>query len=204
LLRFGSIRISLVSWFVTMNVCLLLVAGLGAAAAFKSQRVLVFFAGGTGLYGTPSHSLTGRESRIWATLDLVKNSPFIGYSLGGVATALGESEGTNITSSEGAKAHEGMSVFAEVLAASGVIGFIPFIVYMCTLFVAPLRLSRGCPEPYRTVLIGLVWALAIEIIMLQLNQNILRPYLWFHIAMLSAAYAVVREHLLRNKPSTRA
>src|SRR6185295_6455941 len=78
LMRFGSIRISLGSWLVTINICLLLAAGLGAAAAFKSQRVLQFFAGGTGLFGTPAHSVTERESRFWNTLHLVNKSPFIG------------------------------------------------------------------------------------------------------------------------------
>src|SRR5262249_40687611 len=120
-------------------------------------------------------------------------SPFIGYSLGGIAPAIREQKhDTAIRTNLDAKQYEGNSVFIEVLAASGVIGFVPFVVYLITLLVKPSVLALASPEPIRGVLLGLVWGLAIELVALQASQNILRPYLWFHIAIVSAAYAATR------------
>jgi hypothetical protein len=191
--RWRAPRLSLSGWFITMNLIAALVAGAGFVAVYKADRVFRSVAGGTGLFGTPAHSVTQRGSRLTETLDLVRKSPFVGYSLGGVATAIGEARWEDVKSSnEAAKGKEGMSVFAEVLAASGVIGFVPFAVYILILLIQPARLALRLGKPYGPLLGGLTWALAMELLILQLNQNILRPYLWFHIGVLSAAYAVLR------------
>ena len=44
----------------------------------------------------------------------------------------------------------------------------------------------------RYILISLVIALIMELVILQFNQNILRPYLWLHIAMLSAYFNIYK------------
>jgi hypothetical protein len=181
----------------------LIIAGAGVLAVHKADRFLQIISGGTGLFGTPAHSVSNRQSDLRATMALVKKSPFIGYSLGGIAPAIGEDrwESQSTQTQAAAKQHEGLSVFVEVLAASGVIGFIPFVVYVLTLLIAPLWLARVCGPPYNIVLTGLVWALLMEFVILQFAQNILRPYLWFHIAVLSAVYVVVKEqaHVRINK-----
>jgi hypothetical protein len=197
--RLAPVHFSLTGWFITINLALLLTATVGAMAFHKADRLLGMFAGGTGLFGTASHSVDQRQSQFDETVKLVKKSPFIGYSLGGIAPAIGEGQWERVKGQEGAKGHEGMSVFAEVLAASGVIGFIPFVLYMIILLVAPWLLSRKCDSAYRPVLTGLLWGFIMELIVLQFNQNILRAYLWFHIAVLSAIYAVVKDQLPRRR-----
>ena len=83
-------------------------------------------------------------------------------------------------------------MFAEVLAASGAAGVVPFIIYIFVLIRQPLSLGRKSSTATRVVLSGLTWALCMELIILQFNQNVLRAYLWFHIGALSAAYCAVK------------
>ncbi len=92
-----------------------------------------------------------------------------------------------------------MSVFAEVLAASGVVGFAPFAVCILTLLIRPARLALRLGKPYGSVLGSLTWASAMEFLILQFNQNVLRPYLWFQIGVLSAVYVALSHHLARQK-----
>jgi len=183
------------------------VFGVGAMAialAWHTGKLgqLNFLLGGTGLAGTPAHSVAHRLDNFFDTLRAFVASPWLGYSLGGVAVALGALRGVTITSNEIAKLHEGVSVFGEVLAASGLIGFVPFTVYIVLLIYRPFRLAARLDSSQATLLRGLAWALVFEFIILQFNQNILRPYLWFHIAILSAAFAAFsRQEPLLSRPS---
>jgi len=156
------------------------------------KNVLTTFAGGTGINGTPSQSVDDRARNLGYTIEIFQRSPLIGYSLGGVATAIGAMQGARITGNNDAKHMEGGSVFVEVLAASGAIGVIPFVLYLVALIRRPLVAARQTDAPTREVLSGLVWALCMELIILQFNQNVLRAYLWFHIGVLSAAFAAVQ------------
>ena len=147
---------------------------------------------GTGLFGTSSHSTTsGRLPTFVEVLEVFGKSPIIGYSLGGVASALAEHRGIAITNLAQLKSHEGVNILAEVLAASGLVGIIPFVTYFVILY---RRSRQAIRAHYNTSLGNMVKALLVsltfELLILQLNQNILRPYLWIHIAMLSTAYQV--------------
>lgn len=177
-----------------------LATGLTATSDRLQKALVNTFAGGTGLNGTPAHSVDDRERNLGYTFDVFKSSPLIGYSLGGVATAIGSMQGTRITGNNDAKQSEGGSVFAEVLAASGVIGIVPFILYLAALIRRPLAAGRAADPATSVVLSGLVWALCMELIILQFNQNVLRAYLWFHIGVVSAAFAAVRMDGWRAEP----
>lgn len=154
---------------------------------------LSFLLAGLGIAGTSSHSSGARLEGLTATLNAFMNSPFIGYSLGGVATAIGELYGIDITTLEDAKYSEGMNIFAEVLAASGIIGFFPFAIYLILLVYKPLKLASrmACCE-MKNILIGMTCSLIYLIMILQMNQNILRPYIWLHISLLSSVFSVAK------------
>ena len=146
---------------------------------------------GMGLADSPAHSVASRLSTFSDTLQLFLNSPLIGYSLGGISSALGELRGSPVTSLALAKQNEGMCVFAEVLAASGIVGFIPFLIYIAQIIIKPLKLARiGISPEIKILLRAMAFSLLYELFILQFNQNILRPYLWLHISILSAIYAV--------------
>jgi hypothetical protein len=157
---------------------------------------------GLEIEGRPGNSVVIRMGGAADTWRAFTKSPIIGYSLGGVAGAIGELNGVTVRDSQAAKRYEGLCVFLEVLAASGVIGFIPFVLYILSLTVNPLLLASRCPDSEtRKLLKASVLALLFELAILQFNQNILRPYLWFHIAMLSALYASARPMVEPRLPS---
>jgi O-antigen ligase len=163
--------------------------------AVKSQdkitKDLAVLAAGTGLYGTAAHSVNDREKSLSNTIAVFEKSPLVGYSLGGVATAIAVEHGTLVAGNSDAKHNEGGSVIVEVLAASGIIGVIPFLLYFGVLIGKPLSVSRRVGTQAGTVLAALTWAFLMELLILQFNQNILRAYLWFHVGVLSAAYTAV-------------
>lgn len=136
-----------------------------------------FLLEGTGIGGTAAHSVDTRADNMEKTLVAFYDNPIIGSSLGGVAEKIAISN----NQSGDTKDNEGSAVALEVLAASGIVGIIPFLVYFYKLIkssVESLVYDDGIGE-------GLLIALIAEILILQLNQNILRPYFWMHIAVLS-------------------
>ncbi|HTF80610.1 MAG TPA: hypothetical protein VL947_02755 [Cytophagales bacterium] len=159
---------------------------------FDFEKVRFLF-DGLGIAGGVSHSVTFRERDLDATYKAFTQSPVVGYSLGGVASAIGEIRGVRVTNNELAKENEGMNVFIETLAGSGIIGFLFFIWFLFSLFKKPLaaakRLERKDHEYESGILLrALFWGGLILLFMLNFNQNILRPFLWIHFAMLNTAY----------------
>jgi len=161
----------------------------GVILAENNPVLLLIFLNGTGVSDLPAHSIIERENSLEETLAAFVQHPLIGRSLGGVSSAIAENAGEVIHSFEESKNFEGMSVFAEVLAASGVIGFIPFLGFFVTTIRKPLALARIAPPFYSSLLRGLVRSLVFAWAVLQFNQNVLRPYLWTHVAILATVFA---------------
>ena len=157
--------------------------------AENNPLLLLIFLNGTGVSDVPAHSIVQRENSLEETIAVFLQHPLIGRSLGGVSSAIAENSGAVIHSFEESKNFEGMTVFAEILAASGVIGSIPFFVFLITTIRKPLTLARMAPPFYSSLLRGLVRSLVFAWAVLQFNQNVLRPYLWTHVAMLATVYA---------------
>jgi O-antigen ligase/polysaccharide polymerase Wzy-like membrane protein len=173
-----------------LSLALISVLSVGGAMIAENNPVLFFmFLNGTGVSDLPAHSIVQRENSLEETLEVFVQHPLIGRSLGGVSSAIAENEGEVIHSFEDSKNFEGMSVFAEVLAGSGVIGFLPFIAFLITTIRKPLMLAPIAPPFYSSLLRGLVRSLVFAWAVLQFNQNVLRPYLWTHVAILATVYA---------------
>jgi hypothetical protein len=162
----------------------------GLAIALQNNPVLLLsFLSGTGVSDTAAHSVVERENAFEETVEVIAQHPLIGRSLGGISAAIAENRGDTIRSFEDAKIVEGTSVFAEALAASGVIGFIPFLYFVVVTIRKPLRMARIAPPFYSSLLFGLVRSLIFAWAILQFNQNVLRTYLWTHLAILATVYA---------------
>jgi hypothetical protein len=143
---------------------------------------LDFIFEGTGIDGQAAHSREGRLAAIESTIEVFKKNPLAGVSLGGVGPAVAEVEGRTDRDAEG------INVFAEVLAASGIIGA-PFFFAGLLLMIGRPILSLGkLPPPDAYVLFSLTLAAVVVLVMLQFNQNILRTYVWIHFAILGAAF----------------
>jgi len=147
---------------------------------------------GTGLLGTASHSVDERQDHFDDTIQAIADHPWMGSSLGGVTESVASYMGIKPQNFEETKRYEGQSVFAEVVVASGIPGSIPFFCFMAIYLAAPLQLARTVPPFQSAWLRALVLALVFEWAILQFNQNILRLYLWVHIAVLATVFAAVR------------
>jgi hypothetical protein len=173
--------------FISIATPLIAIYTYNVAASSDLFQALAF---GVGLGGVSSHSISDRVSGFYGLIQIFMDSPIIGYSLGGLSYALGNLEGINVTNFSEAKL-EGNGVFLEVLAASGIFGFIPFCVYIYSICLSPFSLAKKqSNHEVSGLLRALALALVFELAIIQPNQNILRPYLWLHIAILSAVYAV--------------
>jgi O-Antigen ligase len=130
-----------------------------------------------------SYSSQERWDLTMQTLRIYADHPIVGVSLGGIAPIIGQQNGVAMNDNEDAKTTEGQCTTAEVLAASGTIGFAFYVLYMSGLVVVTFRSSS---DLVKALGFGFIFLLMI----LQFNQNILRFYLWFHIALMSAAYRI--------------
>lgn len=185
-------KINLYYGLVTFLIASFLLVLIFSAFYFVGFDDILFLLSGTGLFGIASHSVDTRQARMLETFTLFLNSPFIGYSLGGIAPAIAETYGVTNLDFDSVKEFEGNSIFVEVLAASGVFGIIPFIFYLWAIIKKPIELSKKLMSEHSKILIGLTVALIFEFVILQFNQVILRPYLWMHIAVLSACYSAFK------------
>lgn len=177
------------------------VVPVGTAIAMTLERhpaILLVLLGGTGISDTAAHSVLQRAGAFEETLTVFTDHPLIGRSLGGVSSAIGDLNGERIQSFEESKEFEGMSVFAEVLTASGVAGFVPFCWFIIVTIRRPLKLADKSSPYHAAILRGLVRSLIFSWAILQFNQNILRPYLWVHLAVLASVYSAA--HLATKVP----
>ena len=188
-LRFAPFKLrALVPSFISLAALAVITTGM-LQAVERYPAIALIFLNGTGISDTPAHSVIQREDALEDTFTVFLQHPLIGRSLGGVSSAIADLHGETIQSFEASKDFEGMSVFAEVLAASGVIGTIPFVWFLIATFRKPLQAARTASAYYSTVLYALLRSLAFAWVMLQFNQNLLRVYLWTHIAILATVYA---------------
>jgi hypothetical protein len=173
-----------------LSVAFICVVVEGATLAISNNpAIALMFLNGTGISDTAAHSVIQRENALEETFTVFLEHPLIGRSLGGVSDAIAGLQGEVIRSFEASKDYEGMSVFAEALAASGVIGIIPFVWFLVETVLKPLRLARAVFPFHAVILRALVRSLLFAWAILQFNQNILRPYLWTHVAILATVYA---------------
>lgn len=164
-----------------------------AVTAWESNpAAILLFLNGTGVSDTAAHSVVERESAFADTLTVFTEHPVIGESLGGVSSGIAALHAYTVRSFEDSKSFEGMNIFAEALAASGVIGILPFLWFLIETIATPLKIARRAAPADSILIRALVRALLFAWAILQFNQNILRPYLWVHLAVLAAVCAVAQ------------
>lgn len=188
-LRLAPLKLrALIPSLISLAALAVMTTGLSRAVE-KNPAIALMFLNGTGISDTAAHSVIQREDALEETLTVFVQHPLIGRSLGGVSSAIADLQGEKIHSFEASKDFEGMSVFAEVLAASGIIAVLPFVWFLIVTFRKPLQAARAASPVYSSLLYSLLRSLAFAWVILQFNQNLLRPYLWTHIAMLATVYA---------------
>jgi hypothetical protein len=184
--RFSTGSVSIVRPRLYLLIVALLLMGVAVEGGILISSVVNpnVFLGGTGLNNTASHSVTDRTEEASETLDVFKENPWVGQGFAGVAQRIAETQGHSVSSMEDIKLFRGFPVILEVLAASGVIGILPFLWFMGANSVGNLRLiSRRWPNERAKWLRALIRALIFEFIVLIQAQNLLRLYFWFHVTM---------------------
>lgn len=132
---------------------------------------------------------------------LFKENPYFGVGLGGYPPALLDAffEGNRAytfifehcdlcNASNPLKLTEAMNVFTEILASVGIVGAIAFLVLPTIFFIKAKQAIKYEP----TLCFGLLLSVVMMLIALQINQGILRTYVWVHLAL---AFGVVEKIL---------
>jgi O-antigen ligase len=134
----------------------------------------------------PAHSLNDRTGAAHETIAAFKEHPFVGRSLGGVSVYIASRYGIQVTTLEQAHTYWGFPVLMDVLVASGIWGFIPFLMFLYANTFGALKLAqRRWPEERAKWLRALARAMIFEWLVLMTDQNLLRVYIWFHISMVA-------------------
>ena len=156
----------------------------GVSSLLKNPLILL---SGTGLMHQPAHSINGRSAAASQTIDAFLEHPFVGRSLGGVSIYIASRDGIEVKTMEEVRKFWGFPVLMDVLVASGVFGFLPFLAFMYANTVGVMRLAhRRWPEERAKWVRALGRAMIFEWMLLMTDQNLLRVYLWFHIAVVAA------------------
>lgn len=171
-------------------ICMLIAAPLAFFALYgvlwvlneKTKLVQVYLSG-SGLFGTSAHSSLERWTRIGWMWKCIKEAHFWeGTSLGGIDPVLCVQQGIPYSSDLNGKA---INVSLEIWMATGVAGLLLFLVFL--FYISCWFPYRKCGEGReKELLLAFVWGLAVQFAVLQINQNILRVYFWFSIAIVMA------------------
>jgi len=147
---------------------------------------------GTGLAGTAAHSYNDRANRADLTMELIKADPLIGRGLAGVPIAVGRAKGKTVTNMEDVRIYWGFPVLLDTLAASGIIGFLPFLSFLWACTVGAYRVgNRHLDLEEGKWLRALARGMVLEWAILFTDQNLLRVYLWYNFSVI----LVVRYYL---------
>jgi hypothetical protein len=193
-----------------INVILVGLLGAVFLALLNFKKFISVFEG-LPIFSRYSHSASIRIDDFLNTWDIFIKSPIIGYSLGGIAPAIAKEKGFVNISQELVKNTEGMCIFLEVLAASGIIGFLFFLGYFIKFIRSAHILKRlqgitSAPDLVFWLSIHrlLVISWIFQLLLLCLNQNILRNYLWVHIAIINLSFFILKGSATKNEHTTNA
>ena len=183
-LRVGSLIVPLPRPRVALRVTAVILGGI--AALVLASRVVdpATLLAGTGLNNTAAHSVALRQASFTDTMEVIRQHPWIGRSLGGVAAGNAAQHGAHVTNVDDLRIYWGFPVPVDIYAASGFFGFIPFLWFFVVITVGERKLIRANWNDDRAKwLHALIRALIFEWLCLLADQNILRVYFWFHVTM---------------------
>jgi hypothetical protein len=170
--------------------------------AFLNYDKFMLFFEGLPFLSKYWHSATIRIDDFINTWKIFVKSPWAGYSLGGIAPAIAEMKGYVHITQDIVKKNEGMCILLEVLAASGIIGFIFFAIFLSKILFSyklikriALRQGKATDSLHIRVHYLFVLSSIFQLLLLCLNQNILRNYVWTHFAIINLSFFVLKYNL---------
>lgn len=159
---------------------------------------VMHYMSGMGIGGASSHSADARMTAFEDTWKLFLDSPLLGCSLGGIDAGIIEYKARNYTVANNGGAS--MCISLEALAAYGIIGAFFFFKYMYDLTIGGYLKAKKRPgeQSEREPVYAMLIALFFEFMILQLNQNVLRPPFWVHIALVSTMLQIYLRESHKN------
>ncbi|HVY81111.1 MAG TPA: O-antigen ligase family protein [Steroidobacteraceae bacterium] len=143
-----------------------------------------FLLSGLGMFGEPAHSAVTREGDVRATWRAFTAHPFTGTGIGAVPVEIAAARFRPVRTLEDAKPNEGMSIFVELLAGTGIVGTALFAGFGVAVANACRRALAELPPWRAEILRGVAWSVLWVVLALQFSQNILRIWLFIAIAVL--------------------
>lgn len=131
---------------------------------------------GTGIGGTPDHSLSMRYEDMQNTLVLAKQHLLVGVGLGNVAKGIAENKGIDEPNRHELSESEGLSPVLEITAATGLFGICLFLGWL--LWITVPRLFRKPLNESDLLQTSMCIAVLGQFLLMQGNQNVLRMYFW--------------------------
>jgi hypothetical protein len=191
----GRLVVMIPRWRIVL---LSMVGAVLAAAGLLALHAVIdlnIFLAGTGINNTAAHSVTTRLGDFEDTVAVFKEHPYLGRSLGGVSSRLSERYGVP----NDGKTHLGFPVLMDVLTASGVIGVIPFLLFLwANTFGLFGAIRSQWPDERAKWLRALVRGTIYLWMVLIVDQNVLRIYLWFHMSIVAAVALNLRSQASRG------
>ncbi len=132
------------------------------------------------------------------TLEVFFTHPWWGVGLGGVAGAIAQIQQGMIPQGGEVKAFEGMCVLFEYMAAFGVWGMLLLGGLGGSILITLRRFWKNLSSFEKSIGLALFSGLGLQMFLLLFNQNILRVYVWNHIAMVGAFLATMESQGGKN------
>jgi len=159
------------------------------------------FVAGSGIAHSAAHSTLERAASFEDTLTVIRRHPWIGLSLGGVPAEVAALHGQQVKTQEDLRRWWGSPILFDVLAASGILGFIPFVWFFYSITLGERQLIQQMwPDERAKWLRALIRALIFEWLCFFGEQNIMRVYFWFHVTMVVVVGYNLRYFRTRMRP----
>jgi hypothetical protein len=173
-----------------LSTSMLFLGGLAAAVLPALQNFLAilavasFLLAGLGIAGTAGHSVTERSDGFSATWNAWLNHPLIGTGVGALPVEVAAQAGRGFETVTEAKAFEGLNVFAEVLASTGLVGAALLAAFAIAVVRAVRRRAAQLPPWHRTLMTALSWGIVWMLLALQFSPTFLRIPIFIDVGVL--------------------
>ena len=162
---------------------------------------LPFLFSGLGVLGHSSHSAGVRIEGLDRTWRAFLHYPVLGTGIGALPVAIAAQTGRGIYNLREAKKSEGMSIAAEMIAETGLVGAALVIAVVVSVMRAYYQVRSRAQSWHRLLLSAQAWGLGWMLLMLQMNQNFLRIYIFVDLAVLTCTIMLREPSLRRNEPA---
>ena len=161
-----------------------------------------FLFSGLGVLGHSSHSAGVRIESLERTWRAFLEYPVLGTGIGALPVAIAAQTGRGVYDLREAKKSEGMSTAAEVIAETGLVGAALVIAVVVSVMRAYYDV-RTCARPWHRLLLSAqAWGIGWMLLMLQMNQNFLRIYIFADLAVLICTIMLRDPTLPHDAPAT--